>query len=70
MSIQKLKIKTAEEVKKELSESELGESFSSLFGPLITPQMPSEVEVMNKINEIIEHVNKLEEEAKNGKSKG
>lgn len=60
MSIQKLKIKTVEEVEKELSGSELGKSFSSLFGPVLQPQMPSKEEVIDKINEIIEHINKLE----------
>ncbi len=62
MSIQKLKIKTAEEVKKELAESDdYGKLFGDLFGPAIGPQMPSKEEVIDKINEIIEHINKLEE---------
>lgn len=63
MSIQKLRAKTVEELEKELAGSELGQGFVDLFGTLITqPQMPSEEEVMDKINEIIEHVNKLEKE--------
>lgn len=59
--IQKLKVKTAEEVKKQISEDgDFGNLFADMFGPVITEQMPSEKEVMDKINEIIEHINKLE----------
>ena len=62
MSIQKLRVKTVEELEKELADSELGKCFGDIFGPILHPQMPSEEEVMNKINEIIEHINKLEKE--------
>lgn len=66
MSIQKLRIKTTEELENELAESELGKCFGDIFSPVIRPQMPSEEEVMNKINEIIEHINKLEEDKQCG----
>lgn len=67
MGIQKLKIKTAEEVTKTISEDgDFGKCFADMFGPVITEQMPSEKEVMDKINEIIEHINKSEEDKRCG----
>ena len=56
--IEKLKKHTPEEVMAELEET--GDVFASLLSTaIIEPVMPSDKEVMDKINEIIDVVNKL-----------
>lgn len=60
--IERLKIKSKEETLAELNSSEMGSTFAQLFGGMVQPQPPTDIEMMNKINEIIDHLNKKEKE--------
>lgn len=60
--IERLKIKSKDEALAELNSSEMGSTFAQLFGGMAQPQPPTDIEMMNKINEIIDYLNKKEKE--------
>lgn len=60
--IERLKIKSKDEAIAELNSSEMGSTFAQLFEGMVQPQPPTDIEMMNKINEIIDYLNKKEKE--------
>lgn len=56
--IKKLRGHTKEELLKMLEKDERGKVFGSLFGDMVTDQPPTTEEIVNKINEIIDYLNK------------
>lgn len=58
--IERLKTHTVEEIKKEVK-ADYGDIFADLFEPIIKhPLPPSDEEIMNKINEIVDYLNQKE----------
>lgn len=60
--IEKLKILSKEEVLQRLKLSSEGSTLAQIFGGVIEPQLPTDLDMMNKINELVEHINELEGE--------
>ena len=59
--IEKLKEHSVGEIKKSL-----GDTFGELFGPVIThPLPPTDEEIINKINEIVDYLNRKEANEQN-----
>ena len=60
--IQRLKNHTVEEIKKEVKADYGFDIFAELFEPIIKhPLPPSDEEIINKINEIVDYLNQKEE---------